>query len=170
MTRPKRNDETINLTKQELLRALTEDDALKKLMQTLLQEVLEVEMDEALLAGKGERTAGRLGYRSGYYSRSLVTRVGKLELRVPQDRQGRFSTELFARYQRSEKALVAALMEMYVQGVSTRRVKAITEELCGHEFSASAVSDINKKLDEELTRFMNRRVEEEYPYLIFDAR
>ena len=151
MTRPKWNDETINLTKQELLRALTEDDALKKLMQTLLQEVLEAEMDEALLAGKGERTAGRLGYRSGHYTRSLVTRVGKLELRVPQDRQGRFSTELFARYQRSEKALVAALMEMYVQGVSTRRVKAITEELCGHEFSASAVSDINKKLDEELT-------------------
>ena len=170
MTRPKRNDETINLTKQELLRALTEDDALKKLMQTLLQEVLEAEMDQALLAGKGERIAGRLGYRSGHYTRSLVTRVGKLELRVPQDRQGRFSTELFARYQRSEKALVAALMEMYVQGVSTRRVKSITEELCGHEFSASAVSDINKKLDEELTRFMTRRLEEEYPYLILDAR
>src|SRR5690606_17704623 len=121
MTRPKRNDDTINLTKQELLRALTEDDALKKLMQTLLQEVLEAEMDQALLAGKSERTAGRLGHRSGHYTRSLVTRVGKLELRVPQDRQGRFSTELFARYQRSEKALVAALMEMYVQGVSTRR-------------------------------------------------
>jgi putative transposase len=170
MIRPKQNNETINLTKQELLRALTEDDALKKLMQTLLQEVLEAEMEEALLAGKGERTTGRLGYRSGYYTRSLVTRVGKLELRVPQDRQGRFSTELFARYQRSEKALVAALMEMYVQGVSTRRVKAITEELCGHEFSASAVSDINKKLDEELTRFMTRRLDEECPYLILDAR
>jgi transposase-like protein len=78
MTRPKRNDKTINLTKQELLRALTEDDALKKLMQTLLQEVLEAEMDEALLAGKGERTGGRLGYRSGHYTRSLVTRVGKV--------------------------------------------------------------------------------------------
>jgi serine protease inhibitor ecotin len=62
MTRPKRNDETINLTKQELLRALTEDDAMKKLMQTLLQEVLEAEMDQTLLAGKSERTAGRLGY------------------------------------------------------------------------------------------------------------
>jgi hypothetical protein len=72
MTRPKRNDEPINLTKQELLRALTEDDALKELMQTLLQEVLEAQMDEALLAGKGERTAGRLGYRSGHYPRSLI--------------------------------------------------------------------------------------------------
>lgn len=170
MTRPKRNDEVINVTKQELLRVLGEDDALKQLMQTLLQEVLEAEMDEALQAGKGERTSGRLGYRSGHYPRTLVTRVGKLELRVPQDRQGRFSSELFARYQRSEKALVAALMEMYVQGVSTRRVKAITEELCGHEFSASAVSEINKKLDAELTRFMTRRLEEEYPYVIVDAR
>src|SRR5262245_22343440 len=61
---------------------------------------------------------GRLGYRSGHYSRSLVTRIGKIELRVPQDRQGRFSTELFERYQRSEKALMAALTEMYIQGVS----------------------------------------------------
>ena len=67
-----------------------------------------------------------------------VARVGKLDLRVPQDRQDPFSTELLARYQRSEKAWVAALLEMYVQGVSTRQVKAITEELCGHGFSASA--------------------------------
>ena len=87
-------------------------------------------------------SAPRLGYRSGYYSRTLVTRVGKLELRVPQDRDGRFSTELFERYQRSEQALVATLAEMYGQGVSTRKVKAITEELCGHAFSASAVSAI----------------------------
>jgi transposase-like protein len=65
--------------------------------------------------------------------------VGKLELRVPQDRDGRFSTELFDRHQRSERALVAALAEMYVQGMSTRKVKAITEELCGHSFSASSL-------------------------------
>jgi putative transposase len=170
MTRPKRNDETIQVTKQDLMRMLTEDDAMKSLLQTLLQEVLEAEMDEALRAGKNERTSGRLGYRSGHYPRTLVTRVGKLELRVPQDRQGRFSTELFARYQRSEKALVAALMQMYVQGVSTRRVKTITEELCGHEFSASAISELNVKMDEELRRFMSRRLEEPYPYIILDAR
>jgi putative transposase len=63
-------------------------------------------------ASKGERTEGRLGYRSGYYTRGLVTRLGKIELRVPQDRQGRFSTELFECYQRSDKALLAALAEM----------------------------------------------------------
>jgi hypothetical protein len=69
-----------------------------------------------------------------------VTRIGKIELRVLQDRQGRFSTELFERYQRSEKVLMAALTEMYIQGVSTRKVKAITEELIGHSFSASSSS------------------------------
>ena len=115
-------------------------DGLREVVRTALQEVLEAEMTEALGAEKGERAAGRQGYRSGYYGRTLITRVGKLELRVPQDRTGRFSTELFERYQRSEQALVAALAEMYVQGVSTRKVKAITEELCGHSFSASAPS------------------------------
>ena len=93
-----------------------------------MQEMLEAEMTDALGAEKGERTAARLGYRSGHYTRTLVTRVGKLELRVPQDRDGQFSTELFERYPRSERALVATLAEMYVQGVSTRKVKAITEE------------------------------------------
>lgn len=99
-----------------------------------------------------------------------MTRVGKLELRVPQDRQGRFSTELFERYQRSERALVATLAEMYVQGVSTRKVKAITEELCGHAFSASSISAINKRLDESLAAFARRPLQEPFPYLILDAR
>lgn len=107
-------------------------DLMQPLMQWLLQEVLEGEMTDALGAAKGERCEARQGYRSGYYPRRLVTCVGTMELRVPQDRQGRFSTQLFERYQRSEKALVAALVEMYVQGVSTRKIKTITEELCGH--------------------------------------
>ena len=147
-----------------------EEDILRPLIGAVLQEVLEAEMSQALGAEKGERIEGRLGYRSGYYVRSLITRVGRVELRVPQDRQGRFSSELFERYQRSEKALVGALAEMYIQGVSTRKVKTITEELCGHEFSASAISAINKRLDEELHRFMDRSLEEEFPYLILDAR
>src|SRR5207342_3882222 len=108
--------------------------------------------------------AGRQGYRSGYYERRLITRVGVLELRVPQDREGRFSTRLFERYQRSEKALVAALAEMYVQGVSTRKVKAITEDLCGHAFSASSISAINKRLDESLRAFAERPLVEHFPY------
>jgi putative transposase len=151
--------------------AMAEDpDFMKGLVREVLQQVLEAEMDETVGAAKSQRTEGRNGYRSGYYSRSLVTRVGNVELRVPQDRQGHFRTEVFERYQRSEKALVGALTEMYVQGVSTRKVKAITEELCGHEFSASTISRLNQNLDEELAKFATRRLEEEYPYLILDAR
>src|SRR3954470_14601422 len=125
-------------------------DGLRALVQQVVQDVLEAEMDETLGAQKGERTESRVGYRSGHYTRTLVTRVGKLVLRVPQDRQGRFRTEVFERYQRSEKALVSALTEMYVQGVSTRKVKEITEELCGHEFSAATISRMTAQLDEEL--------------------
>ena len=89
---------------------------------------------------------------------------------MPQDRQGRFRPELFERYQRSEKALVAALAEMYIQGVSTRKVKAITEALCGHEFSSVTISRATQLLDEELHKFAWRWLEEEYPDLILDAR
>lgn len=96
--------------------------------------------------------------------------MGKLELRVPQDRQGRFRTEVFERYQRSEKAQVGALTEMYVQGVSTRKVKAVTEELCGHEVSSSTISRMNQNLDKELEKFARRPLEEAYPHLILDAR
>lgn len=91
---------------------------LKELMKDALEEILDKEMTQALGAERGERTDSREGYRSGYYTRGPVTRIGKLELRVPRDRDGRFSTELFSCYQRSEKALVSALAEMYVQGVS----------------------------------------------------
>jgi putative transposase len=155
----------------EVARILAEDaDILKSIVTEALQQTLEAEMDEELGAEKSERTPSRVGYRSGYYGRTLITRVGKIELRVPQDRQGRFRTEVFERYQRSEKALTAAMMQMYLQGVSTRKVKAITEELCGHEFSSASISRIVAALDEELERFSRRRLEEDYPYLVLDAR
>jgi len=147
-----------------------DQDFVRAALEALLQAALEAEMTEAIGAEKGERTETRLSYRSGYYGRSLITRVGTLELRVPQDRLGRFSTDLFERYQRSEKALVGTLAEMYVQGVSTRKVKAVTEALCGHSFSASAISAVNKSLDEGLRRFAERRLSEPFPYLILDAR
>jgi putative transposase len=167
----KQDSAKARITAEDLKQMLWEDsDLLKTIVEQTVQQVLEAEMEEALQAGKGEHSEQRLGYRSGYYNRTLVTRVGKIELRVPQDRQGRFRTEVFERYQRSEKALVAAMLEMYVQGVSTRKVKSITEELCGHEFSSSSVSRIVKTLDEELEKFAQRRLEEPYPYLILDAR
>ena len=115
------------------LKALVAEDCdwMKSLIKAAVQEVLEAEMTELLGAAPHE---GRQGDRAGYDERGLVTRVGKLELPVPRDRHGQFQTALFERDQRSEKAFVAALAEMYVQGVSTRKVKAITEELCGPEF------------------------------------
>jgi transposase-like protein len=96
-------------------------DFVRAAVEALVQAALEAEMTQAIGAAKGERSETRIAYRSGYYTRSLITRVGTLELRVPQDRLGRFSTELFERYQRSEKALVGTLAEMSVQGVSTRK-------------------------------------------------
>jgi transposase-like protein len=167
-TMTKRQGKSGTIDVKALLRE--DEEFLRVLVRTALQEVLEGEMTEALGAEKGERTAGRQGYRSGYYDRTLITRIGKLELRVPQDRAGRFSTELFERYQRSERALVAALAEMYVQGVSTRKVKAITEELCGHSFSASSISAMNQRLDASLAQFAGRPLAEAFPYLILDAR
>lgn len=170
MTRPAKNTTTMITTREQMLALLQNDDGIRALLQATVQTVLEAEMDEALGAGRGERTAERRGYRSGHYRRRLITRVGTLELRVPQDREGLFSTEVFGRYQRSEKALLLALAEMYVQGVSTRKVRAVTEELCGHSFSAATVSSVTKTLDEELHRFATRPLEEEYPYIILDAR
>ena len=159
------------MNREDLKQALEqEDDFLRPLIQQIIQEVLEVEMEQSLQAAKSERTNKRLGYRSGYYSRALITRVGQLELRIPQDRHGHFSTEVFERYQRSEKALVASLVQMYVQGVSTRKVKVITEELCGYKFSADAISRINQKLDAELQQWAERGLQEQYPYVILDAR
>lgn len=147
-----------------------ESDFLKPVLSRLLQEILESEMNDTIGASSYERANSRRGYRAGYYSRQYVTRVGSIELRIPRDREGKFSTELFERYQRSEKALLASLAEMYIQGVSTRKVKAITEELCGHEFSPSTISNINKTLDDQLEAFSQRLLNEAYPYVILDAR
>ncbi len=133
---------------------LTQDgDLLRNIIRETLQEVLEIEMDQALGATKSERNEARVGYRSGYYPRSLVTRVGKISLKVPRDREGRFSTEVFDRYQRSEKALVLAIAEMCVQGVSTRDVTHVAEELFGDSISASTVSRLSKSLDQTLGSF-----------------
>jgi putative transposase len=103
-------------------------------------------MAEAVGAEKGERIEGRLSYRSGYYTRGLVTRVGKFKLRVPQDRNGRFSTEIFE-HRRSEKALVAAFTQMSIQRVSIRKAQAISEELCGHSLArARSVRSIKSSM------------------------
>jgi putative transposase len=140
-------------------------------VERVIQEVLDAEMTAHLHADPYERNAERRGYRNGYKPRQLNTRVGTLTLQVPQDRDGTFSTQLFARYQRNEKALVLALMEMYVEGVSTRNVREITEALCGTSFSKSLVSELAGQLDAELDAWRTRPLSETtYPYLSVDAR
>jgi putative transposase len=144
---------------------------LRELVERVLQEMLEAEMTEHIGAAPYERTDARTGHRNGYKPRALRTRVGTLNLLVPQDREGNFSTRLFSRYQRNEKALCLALMEMYVEGVSTRKVKDVTEELCGTSFSKSLVSSLATSLDSELSAWRSRRLEAaSYPYLFVDAR
>src|SRR5258707_249021 len=123
------------------------DSGLARLVEQVLNQVLEAQVSEQLGAERSERTEERQGYRNGVRPRKLTTLVGQLTLRVPQVRDGQFSPELFARYQRSEQALVLALMEMVVNDVSTRKVTAITEELCGTSFSKSTVSALCARLD-----------------------
>jgi putative transposase len=150
---------------------LEDPDFLREIVERVLQEMLEAEITEHIGAAPYERSVTRTGHRNGHKPRTLRTRVGTLNLLVPQDREGTFSTRLFSRYQRNEKALVLALMQMYIEGVSTRKVKEITEELCGTSFSKSLVSSLAGSLDSELEAWRMRRLEAaSYPYVFVDAR
>lgn len=148
---------------------LGSDRGLAVLIEQVLNQVLEHEITEHLGAKKHERTPERRGQRNGRYRRRLTTRVGTIELEVPRDRAGTFRTALFERYQRSEKALVLALMEMVVNGVSTRKVKRITAELCGREFTRSTVSELAKGLDVQVEAWNERPLEGRYPFVLVDA-
>jgi putative transposase len=136
----------------------------------MLNEVLRAQMTEHIGAEMYERADNRKGYRNGYRFRRLYTRAGPLVLRVPQSRDGGFSTDLFRRYERSEQALVLSMMEMVVGGVSTRKVSAIMEELCGVGFSKSTVSDLAKELDVRVSAFNERSLGgNRYPFVVLDA-
>ena len=148
---------------------LSGQDGLAKLVEAVLNQILEAQVTEALGADRHERTEERAGYRNGTRARTLYTRVGPVTLQVPQTRDGSFSTDIFKRYQRSEQAFVLALMEMVVQGVSTRKVSAITEELCGTSFSKSTVSALCAGLDGRVGAFNERRLEGDYPFVLVDA-
>ncbi len=145
------------------------EDGVAKLLEKVFDAVLQSQASEQLNADPYERSDERTSYRNGYRTRSLTTRVGTLILHVPKFRDGNFSTELFERYQRSEKALILSLMEMVVQGVSTRKVQEITETLCGTSFSKSTVSALCQNLDPIVEAFRNRPLERHYPFLIVDA-
>ena len=159
----------VTFDEETLRKVLLGDKGAEVLLEKVMNEILQAEMTEHLGARPGEQTDERRGYRNGSYERTLTTRVGSLNLEVPRDRDGTFQTDLFQRYQRSEKALVLTLMQMVVQGVSTRRVKKITTELCGREFSKSTVSRLAQDLDEQVEAWASRSLEQEYPFLMLDA-
>lgn len=147
----------------------TRDAGIAALLETVFNQVLKAQSAEQLGADKYERNEDRTALRNGYYERGLTTRVGKLTLNVPRHRDGSFSTELFTRYQRSEQALLLSLMEMVIQGVSTRKVANITEELCGTDFSKSTVSELCKSLDPVVQAWNNRPLIKAYPFVLVDA-
>lgn len=145
-------------------------DRLRELVGTLVQETIRAEFDRFLGAAPYERTPARRGQRNGSYPRTLKTRVGALVLDIPRDRAGLFRASLFAKYERSEQALVLAMVERYFHGVSTRKVNAIVEQLCGTTISASEVSALTRKLDATLTAWRERRLADTpYPALVVDA-
>lgn len=145
-------------------------DALRQLVQELVQTTLEREFAQFLGADAYVRTAERRGVRNGSRPRTLVTRVGTLELKVPRDRASLFEPTVFARYQRHEQALLGTLAECYLQGVSTRKVRSVVEALCGETVSASLVSRATKQLDASLAAWRTRKLDAQpITYLIVDA-
>ena len=147
----------------------SKDETFGKLMEALLNQVLKAESTEQLGAEDYERSRERSDYRNGSRNRSLTTRIGKIELKVPRHRNTPFKTTLFENYQRNEQALILTMMEMVVQGVSTRKVQKVTEELCGESFSKSTVSEICKELDVPVKKFKERLLPDRYPFVIVDA-
>jgi transposase-like protein len=157
-------EELKRLTKEEISRRIREG------VKAVIEQVLEEEMTEHLAAGYRERTPSRRGERNGYYTRDLITPAGRIaQLRVPRDREGTFLTEIFERYKRMTGEVGEAVLEMYLQGVSTRKVAAITEGLSRVRIGKDAVSRVAQRLEEELSAWRGRPLELAYPYLYLDA-
>jgi len=146
------------------------ENLISEIVRLGIQNLMELERDEHIGVGNYERGEDRRSQRNGFKSRTLYTRVGSLVLQVPQTRDGAFYPSILERYQRSEKALVLALPEAYLQGVSTRKMKMITEQLMGKEFSSASISRFSATLDAELDSWRERSFTKEYPYVVVDAR
>lgn len=143
-------------------------DVLPELIRIMINAAMQAERAEYLKAGPYQHTPERRGYANGFKPKTMKTRVGEITFAVPQVREGGFYPQALEKGLRSERALTLALAEMYVQGVSTRKVKAITEQLCGVSISSSAVSEAAGQLDAELSKWRERPLGE-YPFLFLDA-
>ena len=165
-------ESNIDVLGELLQEVFSRKSGLKDFLQVVAQQVMETEVTGLLGADRHERVAERSGYRNGSKGRGLKTRVGELELSVPQVRGCEpYHPSLFAKWQRSERALLVACGEMYFQGVSTRNVRQVLESMCDGEMSAMTVSRVAQELDEKLSAFRCRRLDEtSWPYLMIDAR
>lgn len=148
---------------------IDQDDGLKKLLTWFLNLVMQLEAIQQSDAEPYQRIDSRKAHRNGYKERSLKTRVGEIRLKKPQFREISFETKVFDRYSRVEKALINAVLESYLQGVSTRRIQDIVSRLGIESLSASSVSRISKELDEKVEEFLKRPIEHPIPYLYVDA-
>ena len=145
------------------------DKMVRSTVEETLNGLLDAEADQLCNAKRYERTAERANARAGHYKRKLHTKAGEVELKVPKLRYAKFETEIINRYRRRESSVEEALMEMYLAGVSVRRVEDITEALWGMKVSASTVSDLNQKMYERIETWRNRKIEDIYPYVYLDG-
>lgn len=161
----------ITLNQDEILQLMSNDreGAFKRLLQESLNSFMKAESTEQLKAEPYERTAERADSRNGFRDRKLNTRIGTITLKVPRHRNGSFETLIFDEYTRSEAALIASMMEMVVNGVSTAKVGKVVETLCGTSFSKSTVSNICKELDKNVNEFLASPITGEYPFVTVDA-
>jgi putative transposase len=169
----KEQDQFTKKNSNDLLSQLIDyqgENLISEILRLGIQGLMELERDEHIGVGSYERGDERQSYRNGYKFRTLYTRVGPLVLQVPQTRDGAFYPSILERYQRSEKALVLALAEAYLQGVSTRKMKVVTESLMGKEFSSTSISRFASTLDAELDCWRERSFTTGYPYVVVDAR
>jgi transposase-like protein len=163
----KGDSKIIRIDEQEIRSHL--DRIVKGTVEDTLNSLLDAEADAICQAGRYERTPDRLDTRAGYYSRKLQTKAGEVQLKVPKLRKLPFETAIIERYRRRESSVEEALVEMYLAGVSVRRVEDITEALWGTRISPSTVSDLNKKIYGRIDDWRNRPIRGEHPYVFLDG-
>lgn len=158
-----------NMALVELLQKSGEDDFLKSVTESVLQILMEADVEGLIGAGRHERSSDRLNYRNGYRDRSLATRLGTLQLRIPKLRQGSYFPPFLEPRRTSEKALAAVIQEAWIGGISTRRVEELVQAMGLTGISKSQVSKLCKDIDERVNAFLERPIEGEWPYLWLDA-
>lgn len=161
----------ITLNQEEIMRLLIADrkDAFRMLFQDALNAFIKAESDNQIGAAAYERSNSRTDSRNGVRKRTLTTRIGSIELRIPRHRDTPFHTLVIENYKRSEAALIATMAEMVVMGVSTAKVGRVMEELCGKHISKQSVSLACKELDEAIEAFCSKPIEQDYLFVMLDA-